>query len=118
MSSQIIDAKLGIDIITNVITTTAQFGEPSLTVIAPFVASDLLYSFAIKNYIQDNFGGNDGITDEFTRDIVFKSVITGFTVWLTQTFTGQGVGLLEGTLNGVVSYTASNGFQDILALNK
>jgi hypothetical protein len=114
MSEDIIDVKLALDVGANVLTTTAQFGEPSLTVIAPFVASDVMYSFAIKQYIDDNFGGNEGITDQFTRDIVFKTVISGFTVWLAQTFTGEGVGLLEGTLNALVSYTSSNGVQDIL----
>ena len=95
------------------VVTTAQFGSPDLTVIAPFVAGDLLYSSAIKQYVTNNFGGNAGISDEYARDIILKTTITGFTIWISQTFTGQGIGLLEGTLNAFVSYTASNGFIDI-----
>lgn len=114
--NSLISAKLAIDIVSNVITTTAQFGEPELTVIAPFVASDVIYSGAIKDYVSINFGGNEGLTDEYTRDVVMKTALTGFLVWISQVFTGQGVGLLEGTLNAFVSYTASNGIQDLIAL--
>jgi hypothetical protein len=112
----ILSAKLMIDVVSNVITTTAQFGDPELTVIAPFIASDIIYSGAIKDYVSINFGGNEGLTDEYTRDVVMKTALTGFLVWVSQVFTGQGVGLLEGTLNAFVSYTASNGIQDLVAL--
>jgi len=114
MSSEIIDIKLVLDLLSNVVTTTAQFGEPDISVIAPFIASDLMYSAGIKSYITNNFGGNEGLTDEYTRDIVLKTAITGFVIWISQQFTGQGVGILDGTLNALVSYTASDGVQDVL----
>lgn len=112
--NQLITAKLLTDIAANVVATTAQFGEPELTVIAPFIASDIIYSGAIKDYITVNFGGDEGLTDSYTRDVIMKTTLTGFVIWVSQLFTGQGVGLLEGTLNAFVSYTASNGVQDIL----
>lgn len=119
MADEIIDVKLALDIATNILVTTAQFGQPNPTVIGPFIASDLMYSFAIKQYIDDNFGGEDGgLADEFSRDIFFKTFMTGLTVWITQVFTGEGVGIVDASLNAAVSYTASNGFQDILDLNK
>ena len=114
MTQQIIDTKLVFDIITNIVTTTAQFGQPSPTVVGPFAAGDLIYSYSIKNYITNNFGSNEGVTDEFSRDILMKTVLTGFIIWITQIFTDSGVGLLDGTLNALISYTASNGFQNIL----
>jgi hypothetical protein len=114
MDKQVIDTKLVMDAISNVVTTTAQFGEPLPTVIVPYIASDLLYSKAIKTYIDNNYGGNEGLTDDLSREIVVKTALTGVVIWLSQTFTGQGVGLLEGTLNALVSYSASNGIQDIL----
>jgi len=114
MSNEIIEAKLALDVFSNMVTTLAQTGKIDFTITAPFVGSDLLYSFAIKQYIQDNFGGSEGLADEFSRDTFFKTFITGFIIWLTQTFTGTGSGLVIGTLNALVSYTASDGLQDIL----
>lgn len=105
--------KLALDVFSNVITTTAQFGEPLPEVIAPFVVGDIIYTGAIKSYVDAQFGGNEGMTDEFTRDVVFKSLSTSLLVFIANQFTGGPVGVIDGTLNAVVSYLASNGIQDM-----
>ena len=115
-AKQVIDTKLLLDIGCNVVTTTAQFGEPLPSVLVPFIASDFLYSGAIKNYVDNNWGGNEGISDELSRDIIVKTALTGSIVWVSQLFTGEGVGLLQASLNALVSYSASNGVQDLLEI--
>lgn len=105
--------KLALDVVSNVATTIVQFGDPLPEVIGPFVVGDVIYTGAIKAYVDAQFGGNEGLTDEFTRDVVFKSICTGLLIYIANEFTAGPVGVVDGTLNAVVSYLASNGLQDV-----
>jgi hypothetical protein len=102
------------DISANLLTTTAQFGEPELTVIAPFIGGDLLYTAGVKQYVDDNYSGQQGLTDEWVRDVAGKTVVTTLAIWITGLFTGSGTGVIDGGLNALVSYTASSGVQELL----
>lgn len=108
--------KLGLDIVSNIATTIAQYDEPLPNVIGPFIVGDLLYTNAIKAYVDSQFSGNEGLTDAFSREIMFKSISTSLIIFITNQFSGGSVDVIGGTLNAMVSFLVSNGIQDAVDL--
>lgn len=108
---------LGIDAVASIAASTAQFGSPQPSIVLPVLAGDLLYTAAIKDYIDREFGGhNAALANEYSRSILARSVIvTGLSFFANQ-FLGGEVDILGAAVNSVVTFTAAGGIREVLDL--
>jgi hypothetical protein len=108
---------IAIDALTSISASTVQFGAPQPAVVLPVIAGDILYSGAIRAYIDLEFGGvNAPLQDEFARDIVAKTAIVAGLSFLVNQFVGGEVDILAAVVNGFVTFAAGNGVKEALDL--
>lgn len=113
--SKLVTRGLLVDAAVSAATSVVQLGEPSAVVIGPTIAADVLYSAAIESYVQREFGGQGGpLEDSYTRDVLAKSAIATGISFVVNSYTGGEVDIFSSVINSLVTFTASNGIQNLL----